>query len=82
MSLADFNGPDGVVPMAQRIIRLEDHIRSLHKLNGWSKQKGWWCSCQAPIIPRRIGQVRPWDGREFALAVHAMHVDEILMGFW
>jgi len=60
------------------------HIRTLHRLNGWSKSKGWWCSCGAPIMPRNWGrdtaEPRPWssEGRVLAAAIHAEHVDRTL----
>lgn len=58
------------------IRRMWEHVQSLHRLNGWSKSKGWWCSCGArhhhdPPVP-----VHPWtpEGREIALLVHTAHL--------
>ena len=69
---------------ADEVDRLRTHVRSLHRLNGWSKQRGWWCSCGSVIVPRSYErdttEPRPWspEGRTFAAAVHAQHVDELV----
>jgi hypothetical protein len=62
---------------------LRRHARSLHRLNGWSKQKGWWCSCGTTIQATSISYDRsnyPWDadGRAEAIGLHVEHVDAAL----
>lgn len=66
------------------IDRLREHARSLHRLNGWSKAKGWWCSCGAAIAARSLSgdliEPRPWspEGRHAAEIRHVLHVDHAL----
>ena len=64
--------------------RLRRHVRHLHRLNGWSKLKGWWCSCGKAIQPGwlKIDGVQPWtpEGRKHAEVMHAEHVAEVLRG--
>ena len=64
--------------------RLRRHVRHLHRLNGWSKSKGWWCSCGKAIQPGwlKIDGVQPWtpEGRKHAKVMHAEHVAEVLRG--
>ena len=67
-------------------------MRHLHRLNGWSKSKGWWCSCGKAIQsgwlkidgvqPWKIDGVQPWtpEGRKHAEVMHAEHVAEVLRG--
>ena len=73
-----------LVEAAKEIDRLRRHVRQLHRLNGWSKSKGWWCSCGASIQRCwiKIDGIQPWspEGRKHAEAMHAEHVDEVLRG--
>lgn len=73
------------------IERLRAHIKTLHRLNGWSKQKGWWCSCGEPIQRTWVryrndegGRVvaTPWspEGRRIAADLHDAHVNGVLFG--
>lgn len=75
--------------LGAEIERLRIEVRRLHKLNGWSKQKGWWCSCGAPIWSRfsayiddDSNEIRPWsdEGRARVLPEHAEHVRLIVEG--
>lgn len=71
------------------IDRLRLEVQRLHKLNGWSKQKGWWCSCGAPLWSRFSGYVdddgvdiKPWspEGRAKVLPVYNEHVRRAMFG--
>lgn len=61
------------------IDRLRAHARSLHKLNGHSKAKGWWCSCGVGIHPRyERGEEHPMYRRAEAEVHHAHHLDKVV----
>lgn len=67
---------------AAELERLREHVVSLHRLNGWSKTKGWWCSCgwRSSITHLGVGRMdgpRPWERRADAEREHAAHVREV-----
>lgn len=55
----------------------------LHRLNGWSKSKGWWCSCgqwtqRFQYVTRVERGIDPWARRAEAVQLHAAHVSAAL----
>lgn len=71
---------DAVALVVAERNRLLEHARSLHRLNGYSKQKGWWCSCLAwkADMPYVKGETPPWQKLTEASALHAEHVQDVL----
>lgn len=75
---------------ADEIDRLREHIKTLHRLNGYSKQKGWWCSCGEIIQPSWVRYrpdenspaPHPWSdhGRQIARSLHEKHVGIVTLG--
>jgi hypothetical protein len=63
---------------ADEIERLRAEVRKCHRLNGWSKSKGWWCACGEWSLRRNSTDPfeRPWDYRP--TEAHGEHVDALL----
>jgi hypothetical protein len=87
----DEGAPEWLLVAAGREIdRLRDHVRSVHRLNGHSKQKGWWCSCGENIQPAWISYrldrgalaCYPWspEGRKIAQGLFDQHVALVVFG--
>lgn len=58
---------------------LRDRLAAMHRLNGWSKTKGWWCSCHGwrlrlPYATAASDYPQPWARRDDAAREHAAHV--------
>lgn len=64
-------------PRDAEIVRLRQHVRSLHRLNGYSKSKGWWCSCGSWWAREVRFMPAPWERRAEAEALHSHHVNEM-----
>ena len=64
------------------IDRLRAHIKTLHQLNGYSKQRGWWCSCRHWHAGFRYvqGEMPPWNRTTEAIAAHHQHVLSMVCG--
>ena len=70
--------PCAVCAAADEIERLRAEVRKCHRLNGWSKSKGWWCSCGEWSLRRHSTDPfeRPWDYRP--TEAHGEHVVALL----
>ncbi len=69
---------DDLLAVADEIERLRAEVRKCHRLNGWSKSKGWWCACGEWSLRRHSTDPfeRPWDYRP--TEAHGEHVDALL----